>query len=129
MTTEFAGAIDLEPALTADEIAYVRRLAGSREAALAWAPNRDGTGLRPRRGADVAACVAGLRHLIATMDRPGRFRGMVAAYDTETGAMVAVTAVRGRVTTRVLRKRPAAAERSNVVDLAARRRAVSRAIS
>jgi hypothetical protein len=65
------------------------------------------------------------------MDRPARFRGMVAAYDTETRELVAITASRGRVTTRVLRRRPSsrAAERSNVVDLAARRRAVSRAIS
>jgi len=130
VTTEFAGAIDLEPALTADEIAYVRRLAGSREAAMAWTPTRDGTGLRPRKGADVAASVATLQYLMSTMDRPGRFRGMVAAYDTETGGMVAITASRGRVTRRVLRKRPAGVgERSNVVDLAARRRAVSRAIS
>jgi hypothetical protein len=132
VTTEFAGAIDLEPALTADETAYLRRLAGDLEpAAMAWTPARDGTSLRPRRGADVQACVSSLHHLMAVMDRPARFRGTVAAYDTTTRELVAITASRGRVTSRVLRKRPSAtpAERSNVVDLAARRRAVSRAIS
>jgi hypothetical protein len=131
MTTEFAGAIDLEPALTADETAYVRRLAGAREpAVMAWTPARDGTSLRPRKGADAEACVSSLQLLMTTMDRPARFRGTVAAYDTVTRELVAVTASRGRVTSRVLRRWPdPAAERSNVVDLAARRRAVSRAIS
>lgn len=131
MTTEYAGAIDLEPALTADEIAYVRRLAGIRDAtAMAWSPARDGSSLRPRKGADAEACVSSLQYLIATMDRPGRFRGMVAAYDTTHRELVVVTVSRGRVTSRVLRKRPPTpAERSNVVDLAARRRSVSRAIS
>lgn len=131
MTTEFAGAIDLVPALTADETAYVRRLAGAREpAAMAWTPARDGTSLRPRKGADAEACISSLQYLMTTMERPARFRGMVAAYDTATRELVAVTVSRGRVTSRVLRTRPtAAAERSNVVDLAARRRAVSRAIS
>jgi hypothetical protein len=131
VTIEFAGAIDLEPALTSDEIAYVRRLAGAREpAAMAWRPARDGTRLLARKGADVDACLGSLQHLIATMDRPGRFRGMVAAYDTISRELVAVSVSRGRVTSRVLRKRPPTpAERSNVVDLAARRRKVSRAIS
>jgi hypothetical protein len=132
VTIEFAGAIDLEPALTADEIAYVRRLAGARDpASMAWTPSRDGTSLRPRKGADADACVDSLRFLMATMDRPGRFRGMVAAYDPHSREMVAITVSRGRVTLRVLRRPPAtrAARRSNVVDLAARRRAVSRAIS
>jgi hypothetical protein len=131
MTIEFAGAIDLDPALTSDETAYLRRLADAREpAAMAWTPSRDGTSVRPRKGADVAACVSSLQYLMTTMDRPGRFRGMVAAYDTTTRELVAVTASRGRVTSRVLRRQPAAtAERSNVVDLAARRRAVSAAIS
>jgi hypothetical protein len=131
VTTEFAGAIDLEPALTADEIAYVRRLAGAHDpAVMAWTPARDGTGLRPRKGADVQACVESLHRLMATMDGATRFRGVVAAYDTDTRQLVAVTASRGRVTSRVLRKKPPAiSERSNVVDLASRRRAVSRAIS
>jgi hypothetical protein len=131
VTTEFAGAIDLEPALTSDEIAYVYRLAGAREpTAMAWRPARDGSGLHPRKGADVEACVGSLQHLIATMDRPARFRGMVAAYDTTSRELVAVSVSRGRVTSRVLRKRPPTpAERSNVVDLTARRRAFSRAIS
>ena len=132
MTTEFAGAIDLEPAMTADETAYVRRLAEAGEpATMVWTPARDGTSLRPRKGVHVEACVGSLQLLMATMERPTRFRGMVAAYDTETRELVAITASRGRVTTRVLRRRPSsrAAERSNVVDLAARRRAVSRAIS
>ncbi len=132
MTIEFAGAIDLEPALTADEIDYVRRLAGAGDpAAMAWTPARDGTSLRPRKGADGDACAESLRFLMATMDRAGRFRGMVVAFDTDSRGLVAVTASRGRVTCRVLR-RPASARaerRSNVVDLASRRRAISRAIS
>lgn len=132
MTTEFAGAIDLEPALSTDETAYVRRLADAREpTAMAWTPARDGTSLRPRKGAGVEACAGSLQYLMATMDRPSRFRGMVAAYDTQTRELVAITASRGRVTSRVLRKAPSPSsdKRSNVVDLAARRRAVSRAIS
>ena len=132
MTTEFAGAIDLEPALTAEEIGYIRRLAGARDpAGMAWTPARDGTSLRPRKGADADTCAESLHFLMATMDRAGRFRGMVVAFDTDSRGLVAVTASRGRVTRRELR-RPAAARaelRSNVVDLASRRRAISRAIS
>jgi hypothetical protein len=133
MTTEYAGAVDLDPPLTAPEIAYVRRLAGDADAvATSWTPSRDGRSLRPRNDADVDGCVVSMRHLLATMDRPGRFRGMVVAFDTDTRELTAVTVSRGRVTRRILRT-PSRGEprpsRSNVVDLAARRRSVSRAIS
>jgi hypothetical protein len=133
MTTEYAGAVDLDHPLTAAEIAYVRRLAGDADAVpMSWTPNRDGRSLRPSKGADVAGCLESLRYLLATMDRPGRFRGTVAAFDTDTRELVTITVSRGRVTRRVLRSpnrdepRPS---RSNVVDLASRRRSVSRAIS
>lgn len=133
MTTEFAGAVDLDPPLTRPEIARVRRLAGDADVArISWEPARDGSSLTPSSGADVDGCVESMRFLLATMDRPGRLRGTVAAFDTDTRELVAITVSRGRVTHRVLRTpgpREVRRTRSNVVDLASRRRAVSRAIS
>jgi hypothetical protein len=132
MTTEFAGAVDLDPPLTASEIAYVRRMGGATDVALmSWVPARDGTYLRPRSGADVDSCLESMRCLIATMERPGRFRGMVAAYDTDTRELAAITVSRGRVTRRLLRATPPASGRrssSTVIDLASRRRAMARDI-
>jgi hypothetical protein len=53
---------------------------------------------------------------------------MVAAYDDTTGALVTVSARAGRVTRRTLRSGRLRG-RSNVVDLASHRRAISRQIS
>lgn len=130
MTTEFAGAVDLDPPLTASEIAYVRRLAGDADTALmSWAPSRDGGTLRPRSGADVDGCLESMRHLVSTMERPGRFRGMVAAYDTDARELAAITVSRGRVTHRLLRAAPPRrGGRSQVIDFASRRRAMARDI-
>jgi hypothetical protein len=133
MTTELAGAVDLDTPLTASEIAYVRRLAGDADLVrMSWTPARDGRSLRPSSGADVDDCIESMRYLLATMERPGRFRGMVAAFDTDTRELVAITVSRGRVTRRILRT-PGGSEprrsRSNVVDLTSRRRSMSRAIS
>jgi hypothetical protein len=133
MSTEFIGAVDLDPPLTAPEIAYVRRLGDPADGdPISWTPSRDGRSLIPRKAADVDTCVESMRYLIATMDRPGRFRGMVVAFESDTRELVAVTVSRGRVTTRTLRTPNGGGplpSRSNVVDLAARRRSVSRAIS
>jgi hypothetical protein len=127
MATEFAGAIEIDPPLTSAELGYVRRLAeGGPPGSLPWAASRDGTRLRARREGDIATALASLRLLVGTTDRPRRFRGTVAAYDGDTGDLVAITVAGGRVTLRSLRR--AGARRSNVIDLAARRRTLSRAI-
>jgi hypothetical protein len=129
MTTEFAGVIEIEPPLSGAEVAYVRRLASDDDvAALPWAPARDGTTLRPRGTADVERAVGSLRLLVATVERPSRFRGTVAAYDTDSRDLVAITVANGRVTVRVLRRARSAVQRSNVIDLATHRRTISRAI-
>jgi hypothetical protein len=130
VTTEFAGAIDLEPPMTAQEIAYVRRLSESGKARGAWVAARNGTSVRPRKSATIDTCEEALRFLIGSMARSGRWRGTVAAFDTDTRELVAISASNGRVTRRVLRKaRKAAQPRTNVIDLASRRRSTSRAIS
>ena len=129
MTTEFAGAIEIEPPLTRPEIAYVRRLGdGGRPESMPWAVSRDGILLRTRGHPEVATALASLRLLVGSMERPSRFRGTVAAYDPATRELVALTVANGRVTVRMLRGPRAATARSNVIDLATRRRAVSRAI-
>ena len=129
MTTEFAGAIEIEPPLSGAEVAYVRRLAegGSRES-MPWAASRDGTLLRARGRAEVATAVASLRLLVGSVPRPGRFRGTVAAYDGDARELVTLTVTNGRVTLRSLRKPRARRTGSNVIDLASRRRTVSTAI-
>lgn len=133
MTTESAGAVDLDPPMSADEIGYVRRLASDADPRMmAWLPARDGTCLRPRPGAEVESCMESLRYLVATMERPGRFSGMVAIFDTGTRELVGITVANGRVTRRVLRKaRPprATGPGSNVIELSSRRRTTNRAIS
>ncbi len=129
MTTEFAGAIEIEPPLTRPEIAYVRRLGeGGRLESMPWAASRDGTLLRARGHAAVATALASLRMLVGSMERSSRFRGTVAVYDPGSRELVALTVANGRVTVRLLRGSRAATGRSNVIDLATRRRAVSRAI-
>ncbi len=128
MATEFAGAIEIDPPLDAEEVAYVRRLAdGGTPESVPWAASRDGTRLRAGRCGDIATALASLRLLVGTMDRPRRFRGTVAAYDDDTRDLVAITVTNGRVTVRGLR-RAGPGRRSNVIDLAARRRTISRAI-
>jgi hypothetical protein len=130
VTTEFAGAIDLEPPMTTQEIAYVRRLSQSGKARGSWVVARDGASVRPRRSATVDGCEEALRFLIGSMARSGRWRGTVAVFDTDSRELVAISASKGRVTRRVLRKAPGAAKpRTNVIDLASRRRSASRAIS
>lgn len=80
MTTEYAGAIEIEPHLTRPEIAYVRRLGdGGRSESMPWTAARDGTLLRARGHPEVLTALASLRLLVGSMDRPGRFRGTVAA--------------------------------------------------
>ena len=103
MTTEFAGAIEIEPPLSGAEVAYVRRLAGDDDAPpMPWAPARDGTTLRPHGAVDLEAAVESLRLLVRTMERPRRFRGTVAAYDAHARDLVAITVANGRVTVRAL---------------------------
>ncbi len=129
MTTEFAGAIEIEPPLSGAEVAYVRRLAGDDGAApMPWAPTRDGTTLRPHGAVDLEGAVESLRLLVGTMERPSRFRGTVAAYDAHARDLLAITVANGRVTVRALRRARPAAQRSNVIDLATHRRTISRAI-
>ena len=94
-----------------------------------WAASRDGTRLRARGHAEVATALASLRLLVGSMERPSRFRGTVAAYDPDARELVALTVANGRVTQRTLRRSRSATGRSNVIDLAARRRSISRAIS
>lgn len=129
MRTEFAGAIEIDPPLDGAETAYVRRLAGrGRPESMPWTVTRDGCLLRPRGAAEVATAFASLRLLVGTMDRPRRFRGTVAAYDVAARDLVAITVTNGRVTVRALGRPRASTPRSNVIDLATRRRALSRAI-
>lgn len=125
--TEFAGVIEIEPPLSGREVAYVRRLAdGGRPESMPWAASRDGTVLRARGHAEIATVLASLRLLVGSMERPSRFRGTIAAYDPAARELVALTVANGRVTLRSLRR--SRTGRSNVVDLASRRRTVSRAI-
>jgi hypothetical protein len=127
MTTEFAGALVIEPPLSRDEVAYVRRLsADGTPESMPWVAARDGTLLRARGHAEVATALASLRLLVGSIERPSRFRGTVAVYDSDVRELVALTVANGRVTMRNLRRRRPAG-RSNVIELAARRRTVSRA--
>ena len=129
MTTEFAGAIEIEPPLSRPQVAYVRRLAqGGSTESMPWTASRDGTLLRARGHAAVATALASLRLLVGSMERPSRFRGTVAAYDPGPRVLVALSVTNGRVTIRTLRTARAARRRSNVIDLATRRGGVSRAI-
>jgi hypothetical protein len=120
MGMEYAGAVEVEPPFRASAQDWVR---GS-----GWTPSRDGQTIRPRAGISLDDCVGSLRDLV-TLDLGQRsYAGVVAAYDTDTRAMVTVTVRAGRVTRRTLRKPPQRLQ-SNVIDLAARRRMDSRAIS
>jgi hypothetical protein len=127
--TEFAGAIEIDPPLTSSDIAYVRRSAeGERSGSVPWHVTGDGTLLKARGDADVSTALASLRLLVGSVVLPTRFRGTVAVYDPETRALVALTASNGRVTVRTLRKGRSEPFASNVVPLASRRGATTRAI-
>ena len=128
MTTEFAGAIEIEPPLIAAEVGYIRRLADGGPESMAWVATRDGTRLRPKGRGDIAAALTSLRLLVGTMEQPRRVRGTVAAYDVRTRDLVAITVANGRVTLRTVRRSRGATQHSNVIDLATRRRTISRAI-
>ena len=120
MSTEYAGAVDVEPPYRAGDQGWV--------GATGWVLSRDGRTLRPRPEAHLDACVRRLRELVALDDGVRAFDGVVAAYDDRTRELVTVTVRDGRVTRRTVRK-PRLRRRSNVIDLAARRRAISRQLS
>ncbi|HEX3296700.1 MAG TPA: hypothetical protein VHR85_07760 [Nocardioides sp.] len=120
MTMEYAGAVEIAPPFRAGAQDWVR---GS-----AWTPSRDGQTIRPRADVTLEDCVGSLRDLV-TLDAGERtYLGVVAAYDPDTGAMVAVSVRDGRVSRRVIGK-PRARPESNVIDLATHRRSASRRIS
>ena len=116
MGMEYVGAVDLEPPYGSGEEAWVL--------SVGWTLSRDGSELRPDRDCSLDLVVAGLRDLVRT-DGSRRFDGMVAAYDTISGELVTITATARRVTVRTIRK-GRLRSRSNVVELDARRRSVSR---
>ena len=76
-----------------------------------------------RAGISLEDCVGSLRDLVMLDTGLRSYDGVVAAYDTTTREMVTVTVSEGRVTRRTVRKAPERAD-SNVIELAARRRAV-----
>lgn len=125
MSTEYAGAMDLDPPLDPEEASWIRDGVGPGHGG--WIPTRDGSALRPRPEADPAELVAWLRDLVAAGRR--EVSGAVAAYDTDTRELVVITARGGRVTRRVVRRALRSAGRPNVIDLATHRRAISRQIS
>jgi hypothetical protein len=120
MTMEYAGAVEVTPPFRAHAQDWVR--------ASGWTPSRDGETIRPRAGITLDDCVGSLRDLVNLDTGRRTYEGMVAAYDTSSRAMVTVTVRDGRVTRRTIRK-PSERVRSNVIDLATHRRALSRAIS
>ena len=124
MGMEYAGAMDLDPPLDAEEASWIRDGIGPGHGG--WIPVRGGCSLRPRPEADPAELVDWLRALVSAKRK--EVSGAVAAYDTETRELLVITARAGRVTRRVARKAPAPS-RTNVVDLSSRRRTVSRQIS
>jgi hypothetical protein len=125
MTTEYAGAMELDPPLDPEEASWIRDGVGPGHGG--WIPVLDGSALRPRPEADPAELVAWLRDLVAA----GHWHvsGAVAAYDTDTRELVLISARNGRVTRRAVRSGSRKASRSNVIDLATHRRTISRQIS
>jgi hypothetical protein len=115
MTMEYAGAVEVAPSFPAGAQDWVR--------SSGWTPSRDGQTIRPRAEISLDDCVGSLRDLVA-MDGERSYAGVVAAYDTDTRELVTVTVREGRVTRRAI-SRPQVRTRSNVIDLAARRRSVS----
>jgi hypothetical protein len=117
---EYAGAVEVDPPFRAGELACVR--------GAGWTPSRDGQSIRPRPDLDLETCLRGLRELIS-LDRDERaYAGVVAAYDPVSRELTTVTVRDGRATRRGLR-RPTLRARSNVIDLATRRRSISRSLS
>ena len=118
MRMEYAGAVEVTPPFRASAQDWVR---GS-----GWTPSRDGQTIRPRAGISLDACVGSLRDLVMLDSGIRTYDGVVAAYDATTRELVTVSVRQGRVNRRILRKSPER-QRSNVIELASRRRSVSRA--
>ena len=138
MTIEFVGAIEIEPPLTSEETAAIRRLARPDEGDTPydaptplspWWPTRDGTRLTPNRPVPVADCAEWLRYLTTEIASlvPARLGGLVVGHDAATGEVGTIRAGSGRISRRTLRppREPADRKRSNVIDFASRRRAIS----
>lgn len=137
MTIEFVGAIEIDPPLDNDENELITRLAqapagspdGAPTPASPWLPDATGTRLRVRCAVPPEDCADWLRYLIADIATFGgqRLVGIVVGHDTGTGELVTIRAGGGRVTRRTLRRpvRTRGPQRSNVIDLATRRRATS----
>lgn len=138
MTIEFVGAIEIEPPLTSAETAAIRRMARPEEGRAPydaptplspWWPTHDGTRLTPNRPVPVADCADWLRFLAAEIDSlpVTRMGGLVVGHDPATGEVGTIRAGGGRISRRTLR--PARGvprkKRSNVIDFASRRRAIS----
>lgn len=121
MTIEYAGAVDVDPPYCGSDVAFIGDTTE-------WVGSRDGSRLRPRPGADPDEVAERLRALLES-DEDRRLDGVVAAYDDETGEMVAISVRNGKVTRRTLRKPRTVVHRDNVIDLASRRRSLSRSIS
>lgn len=119
MTMEYAGAVEVTPPFRASAQDWVR---GS-----GWTPSREGDTIRPRAGISLDACLCTLRDLVSLDAGKRSYTGMIAAYDPNSRELVTVTVRDGRVTRRTV-SRSTAPRRSNVIELAARRRAESQAI-
>jgi hypothetical protein len=114
---DYVGAVDVEPPYGVTD-----------DPPLPWTLSPDGSELRPHPEACLDVVVASLRDVVKEGRGRRRFDGMVAAYDDTTGALVTVSARAGRVTRRTVRSGRLRG-RSNVVDMASHRRAISRQIS
>lgn len=125
MAIEYAGAVDVQPRLTTSDLTWIHDGSGR---GAGWVLSRDGRRLRPRQGAQLAATVDWIRELVAMMRGVATLGGSVAAYDDETGELTLVTVRDGRVTRRRIGRSAPVRRRSNVIDLATRRRAISRTI-
>lgn len=127
MSIEYAGAVVLDPPLTGDVVAWLA------DASIGWPGgwlvSRDGSRLRPRQGSALESSVSWLRTTLEYCDGVTEAEGRVAAYDTDTEQLVMIRVRGGRVTRRTVQRRAHLERvRSNVVDLAARRRTTTRAL-
>jgi hypothetical protein len=123
MSMEYVGVVEVDPCFSRDEVNWMAE--GN---ATGWTVSRDGRILGPHPTIDLDACLQGLRDLVSLGRGEHTFEGAVAAYDTECGSLFVVTVRNGKVSRRTLRSRPEPPTGSNVIDLASRRRATSRAI-
>ena len=121
MNIEYAGAVDVDPPFGATDVAF---LADTTE----WVASDDGSRLRPKPGADPRDAIERLRSLLS-LNEGRRLDGVVAAYDDETGELVAISVGGGKVGRRTLRKATPVTRRDNVIDLASHRRAISRPLT